>query len=150
MLRFRIAGALMMIAGVVSLFSGIGETAVAAVECSGGTYYEATICYPAFAQHRNDSLRANMSCAGDQQNCDPTANSQCGTLEGFQVAVRGTCGATLNNSEPPGCTEDSVSTFVALDYFTSKCEFKNGVCQCILFASAIHPTQYSEVCDCIQ
>ncbi len=152
MLYRKVLSLVLVCAGGISLLNGVSPQVMAAVECDGSQEYEGTICDPAHARHNHVVIGANMSCEDNSSgtDCFPTQESQCGTLEGFQVAARGLCVTTLESSDEFGCEEDTGSTFVPLDYYTSGCQYHEGTCQCMLTLSAIHPTQYSEVCTCSQ
>lgn len=129
--------------------NGIAIPVLADPACDGGDSIEDTVCDPAHAIHRHLAQSLNVDCEGDTTTCTPGVGSQCGTLEGYQVAGKGLCVVSLQSSEGNDCTEDVYSTFVALDYYTTECGVKNGACTCLFYHNNSHPTQYSEVCDCM-
>lgn len=145
----RVLGTCCVLGGLTSLLAGAATPLFAAPECGNGVLHQEQKCFPAMALDRHENLQVNMTCNHlPVVGCSPGQNSQCGTLHGYQVALKGECGITLFASERGDCYEDQVSTFIPLNYYTSECKLFMGVCGCVLTRDHTHPTQYSEVCDC--
>ncbi|WP_417848778.1 hypothetical protein [Thalassoglobus sp.] len=152
MLYYKALSLVLICTGGVSLLNGVSPQVIAGVQCQGGQVFDGTICDPAHARQMHMVISANMRCEDDSSgtNCHPTERSQCGTLEGYQFAVRGMCVTTMESSDEFGCQENSGATFVPVDYYSSTCKYKDGACVCMLIGSTVHPTQYSEQCSCSQ
>lgn len=146
---YKILSSMIICVGCLSFTNGIAIPVMADAACDDGEFYQGLECDPAHAIHRHLAQSLNVDCFGNSSSCTAGTNSQCGTLEGFQMAGKGLCVATFDTEETDTCTEDAYSTFVALDYYTTACGVKDGNCTCLFYHDASHPTQYSEVCDCM-
>ncbi len=145
---YRLFSFVLLCAGCLSFVNGIAIPVMADPSCNGDDFYQGLECDPAHAIHRHLAQSLNVDCFGNASSCTAGAGSQCGTLEGYQVAGKGLCVSKIGTEASDTCTEDAFSTFVAVNYYTTGCGVKNGSCTCLFYPSTIHPTQYSELCDC--
>lgn len=145
---YKVIGLLSICLGFLLVATGVDSPISASPNCVQSDYFENTECYGAYAEDRHENNHANMSCTGTYFTCKPSQHSQCGTLEGYQVAMPGECAASTEPSAMGGCWEDSGTTIVVLKYYTSECRFDVFQCKCMLDVNSEHPTQYVETCDC--
>ncbi|MEW4490763.1 hypothetical protein AB1L42_21960 [Thalassoglobus sp. JC818] len=120
-----------------------------AIDCQTTAIQTGLRCDRSKPIHQLDNPSVNTSCEADgPDECVAGEGSQCESLEGYEVAKSGECIVDIYYPYAQ-CRDNFGPTWVPLRYVYAKCEKYEGTCSCVTYYGSQHPSQYSEVCDCL-